>query len=139
MSAATGLPLNFPSNFPTMTVPASRLLVTIQKTESVATYEQCVEKVIWKKNTQMSLKKRHNRDSFKVSPGFVSPCESPKVCMAFLSRSTDPYFTVPFYFLLFSTPPSHRILFSDRLFAIYAALCKSRLLFLVFHITTDQK
>ncbi|KAG0279924.1 Glutathione S-transferase kappa 1 [Linnemannia gamsii] len=44
VSAATGLPLNFPSNFPVMTVPASRLLATIQKTESVATYEQCVEK-----------------------------------------------------------------------------------------------
>lgn len=37
--------MNFPSNFPTMTVPALRLLVVIQKTESVATYEQCVEKV----------------------------------------------------------------------------------------------
>ncbi|KAG0308131.1 Glutathione S-transferase kappa 1 [Linnemannia gamsii] len=44
VSAATGIPLKFPSNFPTMTVPASRLLVIIQKTESVATYEQCVEK-----------------------------------------------------------------------------------------------
>ncbi|KAF9136712.1 Glutathione S-transferase kappa 1 [Mortierella sp. GBA39] len=44
VSTASGIPLNFPSNFPAMTVPASRLLVVIQKTESVATYEQCVEK-----------------------------------------------------------------------------------------------
>lgn len=45
LSTASGIPMNFPSNFPTMTVPASRLLVIIQKTESVATYEQCVEKL----------------------------------------------------------------------------------------------
>ncbi|KAF9541438.1 Glutathione S-transferase kappa 1 [Mortierella hygrophila] len=44
LSTASGIPMNFPSNFPAMTVPASRLLVVIQKTESVATYEQCVEK-----------------------------------------------------------------------------------------------
>ncbi|KAF9906774.1 Glutathione S-transferase kappa 1 [Linnemannia zychae] len=44
LSVATGIPLQFSSNFPTMTVPASRLLVVIQKNESVATYEQCVEK-----------------------------------------------------------------------------------------------
>ncbi|KAK5808823.1 DSBA-like thioredoxin domain-containing protein [Linnemannia elongata] len=45
LSTASGIPMNFPSNFPTMTVPALRLLVVIQKTESVATYEQCVEKL----------------------------------------------------------------------------------------------
>ncbi|KAF8945748.1 Glutathione S-transferase kappa 1 [Haplosporangium gracile] len=44
LSIATGIPLNFSSNFPAMTVPTSRFLVVIQKTESVATYEQCVEK-----------------------------------------------------------------------------------------------
>ncbi|KAG9067843.1 Glutathione S-transferase kappa 1 [Linnemannia hyalina] len=44
LSTVSGIPMNFPSNFPAMTVPASRLLVAIQKTESVATYEQCVEK-----------------------------------------------------------------------------------------------
>ncbi|KAF9129645.1 Glutathione S-transferase kappa 1 [Mortierella sp. 14UC] len=45
LSVASGIPLKFPSNFPTMTVPASRLLVAIKKNESVATYEQCVEKL----------------------------------------------------------------------------------------------
>ncbi|KAG0255324.1 Glutathione S-transferase kappa 1 [Linnemannia exigua] len=44
LSTASGIPLTFPSNFPVMTVPASRLLVTIKKNESVVTYEQCVEK-----------------------------------------------------------------------------------------------
>ncbi|KAF9096700.1 Glutathione S-transferase kappa 1 [Mortierella sp. AD031] len=55
VSTATGIPLSFPSNFPVMTVPAMRLLVIIQKKESVATYEQCVEKeAYWVKDKDIS-------------------------------------------------------------------------------------
>ncbi|KAF9925391.1 Glutathione S-transferase kappa 1 [Linnemannia zychae] len=44
LSAATGIPLKFSSHFPAMTVPVMRLLIIIQKKESVTVYDQCVEK-----------------------------------------------------------------------------------------------
>jgi 2-hydroxychromene-2-carboxylate isomerase len=54
VSVASDIPLKFPSQFPTMTVPASRLLLAIKKNESVAMYDQCVEKVSNRKKNDRS-------------------------------------------------------------------------------------
>ncbi|ORZ07992.1 DSBA-like thioredoxin domain-containing protein [Lobosporangium transversale] len=44
ISKITGIPFQFSSNFPLLTIPTMRLLIAIQKHES-AKYEQCIEKL----------------------------------------------------------------------------------------------
>lgn len=93
--------MNFPSNFPTMTVPASRLLVVIQKTESVATYEQCVEKV--SDNTRVCEK---GREMIEI----LSKCRTLDLCHHVKARkcstckilfelTNGPYFAGSFFFV----------------------------------------
>ncbi|KAI1314820.1 Glutathione S-transferase kappa 1 [Mortierella claussenii] len=44
IGTASGIPFKFPSNFPAMTVLPMRVLIAIQKQESSAKYDQCIEK-----------------------------------------------------------------------------------------------